>query len=108
MKFQFAATFTLLVIGVSSQNPDEICKSCEYGVGVFFGHLRERYGVAFQVATLSRDVCPKTDHPFRCDYAVGIHWTGLNHVIYSEKSVPYICAGLTGLNCTTMMFDIER
>ena len=41
MKFQFAATFTLMVIGVSSQSPDEICKSCEYGVGVFFGHLRE-------------------------------------------------------------------
>ena len=29
------------------------CKSCEFAVKIFFGHLRDHHGVNFQIATLS-------------------------------------------------------
>ena len=108
MKY-FIASCLVLLAGVSAQDdPDAICKSCEYGVKVFFGHASSEYGTRFQIATLSRDVCPEFDRPFRCDYGVGKHWSGINHIIYSDDVAPYVCSGLTGQNCTELAFNINR
>ncbi len=52
------------------------CKSCEFAVKIFFSHLREQKGVNFQIATLSREVCPQMDNWFLCDYEVGKRWGG--------------------------------
>ena len=52
------------------------CKACEYGLKVFFGHLRSQHGVNFQIAELSREVCPHQPHPFFCDWEVGRNWAG--------------------------------
>ena len=55
---------------------EQNCKACEFGVKVFLGHLRSQRGVNFQIATLSRDVCPQMEDWFLCDYEVGKHWAG--------------------------------
>ena len=103
----------------------EGCKACEYGVKVFFGHLREQKGVNFQIATLSREVCPQMEDWFLCDYEVGKRWAGIifsrniifisrqiniifffynfqgiNHIIYDDGAAPYICSSLGAGNCT--------
>ena len=69
----------ILVTGALAQDLDD-CKTCEYGVKVFFEHLRSQRGVNFQIATLSRDVCPQMEDWFLCDYEVGKRWAGINHV----------------------------
>ena len=69
----------ILVTGALAQDLDD-CKTCEYGVKVFFAHLRSERGVNFQIATLSRDVCPQMEDWFLCDYEVGKRWAGINHV----------------------------
>ena len=53
------------------------CKSCEFAVKIFFGHLRDHHGVNFQIATLSREVCPQMEDWFLCDYEVGKRWAGI-------------------------------
>ena len=65
----------ICISGALAQNYGE-CKACEYGVKIFFGHLREQKGVNFQIATLSRDVCPQMEDWFLCDYEVGKRWAG--------------------------------
>ena len=78
------------------------CKACEFGVKIFFGHLRSERGVNFQIATLSRDVCPQMEDWFKCDFEVGRHWAGINHVVYDDRIAPYICSSISGQNCTAM------
>ena len=69
---------TLALISITGAFAQDFgnCKACEFGVKVFFGHLRSQRGVNFQIATLSRDVCPHQDHPFICDWEVGRNWAG--------------------------------
>ena len=81
---------------------DDGCKACEFGVKVFLGHLRSERGVNFQIATLSRDVCPQMEDWFLCDFEVGRHWAGINHIVYDDRIAPYICSSLSGQNCTAM------
>jgi hypothetical protein len=76
------------------------CKSCEFAVKIFFGHLRDQRGVNFQIGTLSREVCPQQEHPFMCDYEVGKRWPGINHIVYQDHNAPYICTSLGAGNCT--------
>ena len=73
MKFLIALAL-ICISGAMAQY--EGCKACEYGVKVFFGHLREQKGVNFQIATLSREVCPQMEDWFLCDYEVGKRWGG--------------------------------
>ena len=67
---------------------EQNCKACEFGVKVFLGHLRSQRGVNFQIATLSRDVCPQMEDWFLCDYEVGKHWAGntnsFKNIMYSK------------------------
>ena len=77
----------ILVTGALAQDLDD-CKTCEYGVKVFFAHLRSERGVNFQIATLSRDVCPDMEDWFLCDYEVGRRWAGINHVSLPTFSWP--------------------
>ena len=107
MKYMFAA-FLMIFAGAFAQEPDEVCKSCEYGVGVFYSHLRSERAKHFQTATLHRQVCPQFEQPQRCDHAVGEYWDGINSIIYNEKAVPYVCSGLSGLNCTDVTSQIKR
>ena len=90
----------ILLSGTFAQEND--CKACEFGVKIFFGHLRSQRGVNFQIATLSRDVCPQMEDWFLCDYEVGAHWAGINHIVYDDRIAPYICSSLSGQNCTAM------
>ena len=86
---------------------------CEYGIKIFFSHLTSDYGTRFQVYILSKDVCPTLEHPFQCDRGVGLHWSGINHVIYNEGAAHFTCNSITGSNCTkpkpddydTQLFD---
>ena len=108
MKY-FIVSCLALLAGVSAQDdPDAACERCTYGVKVFFNHARSERGTNFQIATLSRDVCPQMKRPFKCDYEVGKHWSGINHVIYSNDVAPYVCSGLTGLNCTEFGFHFNN
>ena len=66
----------ICISGALAQNY-EGCEKCEYGVKIFFGHLREQKGVNFQIATLSREVCPQMEDWFLCDYEVGKRWAGI-------------------------------
>jgi len=92
---------------------DDGCAMCEYGIKIFFSHLTSDYGMRFQVAILSKDVCPTFEHPFQCDRGVGLHWSGINHVIYNEGAAHFSCNCITGSNCTkpnpdgynTQLFD---
>ena len=122
MKFLIALAL-ICISGAMAQY--EGCKACEYGVKVFFGHLREQKGVNFQIATLSREVCPQMEDWFLCDYEVGKRWAGIifsrniificrqiyiiiffynfqgiNHIIYDDGAAPYICSSLGAGNCT--------
>ena len=116
----------LICISGGAMAQFEGCKACEYGVKVFFGHLREQKGVNFQIATLSREVCPQMEDWFLCDYEVGKRWAGIiisrnsififrqihkitnffdkfqgiNHIIYDDGAAPYICSSLGAGNCT--------
>merc|ERR1711992_364763 len=95
---------TLALISITGAFAQDFgnCKACEFGVKIFFGHLRSQRGVNFQIATLSRDVCPQMEDWFLCDYEVGRHWAGINHVVYDDRIAPYICSSLSGQNCTAM------
>ena len=95
---------TLALIAITGAFAQDFgdCKACEFGVKVFFGHLRSQRGVDFQIATLSRDVCPQMEDWFKCDIEVGRHWSGINHIVYDDRIAPYICSSLSGQNCTAM------
>ena len=95
---------TLALISITGAFAQDFgnCKACEFGVKVFFGHLRSQRGVNFQIAELSREVCPQMEDWFLCDYEVGAHWAGINHIVYDDRIAPYICSSLSGQNCTAM------
>ena len=95
-------TLALILLSGTTFAQETDCKACEFGVKVFFGHLRSQQGVNFQIATLSRDVCPQMEDWFLCDFEVGRHWAGINHIVYDDRIAPYICSSLSGQNCTAM------
>ena len=82
-------TLALILLSGTTFAQETDCKACEFGVKVFFGHLRSQQGVNFQIATLSRDVCPQMEDWFLCDYEVGKRWAGINHVSLLTFSWPF-------------------
>jgi len=97
MKY-FIVSCLLLASGVFAQDNGDDCKVCEYGIKIFFSHVTSDQGTRFQIATLSKDVCPMLEDRRGCDRGVGLHWSGMNHVIYGDGH--YICNSITGSNCT--------
>ena len=105
MKFIFATFCILLVAAASAQDDDVVCEKCKAGVSTFFGHLREEHWVYAEMAHIITDVCWdwNEDHHLRCERFMRDHWPGMNHVIYADWTVPYVCNGLSDGKCPVVL-----
>ena len=101
MKIILAISCILLASAVSAQDPDPGCEGCKKGVSIFFGHLREYHWVYAEMAHIILDVCWDWDenHHLRCEHWMREHWPGMNHVIYADWTVPYVCNYISDGKC---------
>ena len=103
MKLIFASCL-ILIAAVSAQ--EDVCEMCKLGVGIFWGHLRTEQSMHFQRMHLIQDVCPHHgEHQHTCENAIKDHWHEINHVIYNDNTIPAVCSGLAGQDCTRSAFN---